>query len=204
MKTKRVITVAFILSAAANAQQFEELSVRPAQNATATKPAFHSDAVALSAINSTLRQLMQRAYGVEDYQIVAPGWAQTERFDLVAKFPEFATDPESYQTGIQAMMQNMLAERFHLAVHRESRILSVYAMSVEKSGIKFREVPPGVEHTNPVVGSYSGSKITMAVLAQYLTTVIGTPVTDNTGLTGGVRRHAEFPIDSGACRGTQR
>jgi uncharacterized protein (TIGR03435 family) len=184
MKSIRAVAVAFIVSAAGNAQQLEQVTVRPAQHANATNTAFHSDAVTLSAVNTSLRQLIRRAYGVEDYQIVAPDWVQKEGFDLAAKFPEFATDPESYQAGIQAMMQKMLADRFHLTVHKESRILAVYAMSVEKSGIKFRDATPGVEHTNPVWGSYSGSKITMAVLAQYLTTVVGTPVTDGTGLTG--------------------
>jgi hypothetical protein len=147
------IVAAFILPALAGGQQFEQVSVRPARNANRTRPTFHSDAVTLSVVNTSLRMLIQRAYGVEDYQIVAPDWM-------------------------------MLAERFHLAVHKESRILPVYAMSVEKSGIKFREATPGVEHTDPVFGSYSGSKITMAVLAQYLTTAVGTPVTDSTGLTG--------------------
>ena len=183
MKTIRAIAVAFILPVAASGQQFERVSVRPAQSVRANVT-FHSDAVTLSAVNNTLRQLIQRAYGVEDYQIAGADWLRHENFDLVAKFPEFATDPESYQAGLQAMMQKMLAERFHLAVHKENRILPVYAMSVEKSGIKFREATPGVEHT--VIGgrSYSGSKITMASLAQYLTTVVGTPVSDGTGLTG--------------------
>ena len=143
-----MLAVTFVLSAAGNPQQFEQVSVRPApQGANAAKPTFHSDAVTLNAVNTGLRQLIQRAYAVEDYQIVAPDWLQQERFDLAAKFPEFATGPQDYQAGIQTMMQKMLAERFHLAVHKESRILQVYAMSVEKSGIKFRETTPGVEHT---------------------------------------------------------
>ena len=168
--------------------------MRPApQGANAAKPTFHSDAVILSAVNTTLRQLIQRAYGMEDYQIVTPDWLQQERFDLAAKFPEFATGPQDYEAGIQTMMQKMLAERFHLAVHKESRILQVYAMSVEKNGIEFREATPGVEHTNPVVGSYSGSKISMAALAQYLTTVVGAPVSDSTGLTGVYDVTLSFP-----------
>ncbi len=97
------------------------------------------------------------------------------------------------------MMQKMLAQRFRLAVHKESRILQVYAMSVEKGGIKLHEATPGVEHTDPVVGSYSGgkttmsgSKITMAVLAQYLTT-------------GGRRilRHGQHRADRGLRRYTE-
>jgi uncharacterized protein (TIGR03435 family) len=51
------------------AQQFEQVTVTPAQNAARTRPTLHSDAVTLSAINTRLRQLIQRAYGVEDYQI---------------------------------------------------------------------------------------------------------------------------------------
>jgi uncharacterized protein (TIGR03435 family) len=197
MKTIRAVAVAFILSVVGNAQQFEQVTVRPAlRGAHATKPTFHSDAVTLSAVNTGLRQLIQRAYGVEDYQIVAPSWLLQARFDLVAKFPEFATDPESYEAGIQTMMQETLAERFRLAVHKESRILPVYVMSVEKSGIRFREATPGVEHTDPVWGHYSGSKITMAALAQYLTTVVGTPVRDTTGLTGIYDVTLSFPTIS--------
>jgi uncharacterized protein (TIGR03435 family) len=177
------IAVALILPLTATAQQFEQLSLKPAESIYANTT-FHSDAVTLSAANNTLKQLIQRAYGVEAYQIVAPDWLRLETFDLTAKFPEFATDPESYQAGLQAMLQTMLAEKFRLAVHKESRILPVYAMSVEKRGIKFREATPGVEHTVLGRGSYSGSKISMAALAQYLTTVVGTPVSDTTGLTG--------------------
>ena len=76
----RAIALTLIVAGAAAGQQFEQVSLGPAQHANATKPAFHGDAVSLSALNSTLRQLIQRAYGVEDYQISGTRrWMQKEK-----------------------------------------------------------------------------------------------------------------------------
>jgi uncharacterized protein (TIGR03435 family) len=85
---------------------------------------------------TTLRAVVARAYGVQRFQIVGPKWLDDERFDIIAKIPANTTMP-----NFQLMLQKLLADRFHLELHKENRPLSVYEMTVAKSGLKMRPVP---------------------------------------------------------------
>jgi uncharacterized protein (TIGR03435 family) len=96
----------------------------------------------------TLRQLAAGAYGVKEYQVEGPGWLDNERYDVMAKVPEGQSDPEQ----IKLMMQQLLAERFHLALHRESKQLNVYTLSMSKPG-KLKEVDPTTLPALPEPGS---------------------------------------------------
>ena len=99
-------------------------------------------------------------------------------------FREFATGPDDYKAGIQAMMRNMLADRFKLVIHRSHETRSVYALIIAKGGIRFREATAGVEHTWPGTYSFSATKTPIAALAKYLTDKMDAPVVDTTGLNG--------------------
>jgi uncharacterized protein (TIGR03435 family) len=84
---------------------------------------------------TTLRDLIMDAYGVKRPQISgAPNWLDSERFDIVAKVPEAATKEQ-----VRVMLQNLLAERFKLTVHRETKELPVYALVVGAKGPKLKE-----------------------------------------------------------------
>ena len=74
------------------------------------------------------------AYGVKGFQISGPGWLDSERYDIVAKLPRGATKAE-----FMAMLQNLLAERFKLTLHREKKDLPMYALVVGKNGPKLKE-----------------------------------------------------------------
>jgi uncharacterized protein (TIGR03435 family) len=87
--------------------------------------------------NVTQRMLLARAYGVQDYQISGPGWLESERYDIVAKVPKGATKEQ-----FQVMIQNLLAERFKLTLHRETKDLPQYTLVVAKNGPKLKEAPP--------------------------------------------------------------
>jgi len=79
------------------------------------------------------------AYHGYDFQIAkTPGWIDTENYDIAAKAGSEATAEQ-----IQQMVQALLADRFKLALHRESRELPVYALFVGKSGSKLHEAAPG-------------------------------------------------------------
>ena len=94
--------------------------------------------------NVTQKMLLARAYGVQDYQISGPGWLESERYDIVAKVPKGATKEQ-----FQAMLQNLLAERFKLTLHHETKELPQYALVVAKNGPKLKESapPPAAEGT---------------------------------------------------------
>ena len=84
--------------------------------------------------NISLSNLVTLAYGVRFYQLSAPDWTMTTRFDLRATVPA-GTTKEQFAT----MMQNLLADRFKLVAHRETREIQRYELAVAKNGPKFKE-----------------------------------------------------------------
>ena len=79
----------------------------------------------------TLKMLLKRAYNLGPRQIVGPDWLDTQRHDIVAKLPA-GSDKEA----LRLMLQNLLAERFQMTLHRETRTLPVYLLTVAKDGPK--------------------------------------------------------------------
>lgn len=163
----------------------------------------------LSAMGTTVRGLIFAAYGVEDAQIAGgPEWTTSERFDIQAE-ADHATRAELRKLSIDQailvkrhMIQKLLAGRFALKFHHETRNLPVYALMVAGHGPKLREVdkptaPPGeaggphgpkgrpdwFEH-DPRRAAAFGSYTTMSEEARNLSGLLGRPVLDRTGLTG--------------------
>ena len=86
---------------------------------------------------ATLKSMVVYAYGLKAYQVSGPGWIDTERYDIEGRMPADTT-----QEQMIAMLQNLLAERFGLKVHREKKDLPEYSMVVAKSGVKMKESAP--------------------------------------------------------------
>jgi len=143
------------------------------------------------AINITLKNLIQYAYALPDKQILnAPGWADDEHFDVEAK-SDRGVDERIQKLGSdeekavkQRMVQALLAERFNLAAHTETRELPVYALAVAKGGAKVKVSE--TKGTNIGLGRdhISDQGCTMAVLADQLARVVGRVVVDKTGMSG--------------------
>jgi uncharacterized protein (TIGR03435 family) len=87
--------------------------------------------------NCNLQMLMIQAYGVESYQLSIPSSLAGERYEITAKVPEGTTKDQ-----FQLMLQNLLADRFKMQIHRESKEGQVYELSVMKGGIKMKESAP--------------------------------------------------------------
>ncbi len=87
--------------------------------------------------NVTQRILLAKAYGVQDYQISGPGWLDSERYEIAVKVPKGATKEQ-----FMVMLQNLLAERFKLTLHHETKELPQYALVVAKNGPKLKESAP--------------------------------------------------------------
>src|SRR5262249_41681998 len=87
-----------------------------------------------TATNVTLGMLIRQAYGLQNSQLVGgPTWINSDRFDIVAKAdgsPEvgFFTQQTASPSRSQLMMRSLLADRFKLAVHDESRELPIFAL----------------------------------------------------------------------------
>ena len=73
-----------------------------------------------------------RAYDIQDFQLEGPDWMANVRFDIAAKYPPV----DSTKDQRTLMLQSLLAERFHLVVHRQTKEMPAYALVVAKNGPK--------------------------------------------------------------------
>jgi len=80
-----------------------------------------------------LRTLLTTAYDVRPYQITGPDWLDSERFEIVAKVPAGATKEQ-----VNVMWQNLLADRFGVALHHSSKVMQAYELSAVKGGAKLK------------------------------------------------------------------
>src|SRR5579883_2976385 len=84
----------------------------------------HMPGGGFSANNVTLKRLIATAYDLRIFQLSGgPGWIETERYNIEAK-PDSPVGPNEWKE----MLQNLLADRFHLAFHRETKELPVYTL----------------------------------------------------------------------------
>jgi uncharacterized protein (TIGR03435 family) len=84
--------------------------------------------------NATLANLLMTAYDVKRYQITGPDWLNTERFDVAVTVPAGVTKEQ-----VNVMWQNLLAERWGVALHRESKVFQLDELVVAKGGAKLKE-----------------------------------------------------------------
>jgi uncharacterized protein (TIGR03435 family) len=165
-------------------RSFEAVSVKSSR-AISTGSTTHSDRSVFTARNVTLQRLIARAYGIGDYRVEGPGWLGSERFDVDAKFPnDMPAGGQEADAAFRAMLQNMLTNRFGLLAHRSKKTFPVYGLVVAKSGLKVSEVKEGGNDSSSDNNHYSGTSITMAKFADFLTRLADLPVVDMTGLRG--------------------
>ncbi len=150
------------------------------------------------AINATPMQLLQYAWNLPGSRILgASGWATSSKYDIEAKSDQALADklallpyPDAKDQLVK-MVQLLLADRFHLAAHRESRELPVYELVAAKGGVKFSPVkdgPKNIVDSNSRAGIVSmkitNSSHAMNDLAEMLYSYAGRVVLDRTGLSG--------------------
>jgi uncharacterized protein (TIGR03435 family) len=112
--------------------------------------------------NCNLQMLMIQAYGVESYQLSIPSSLAGERYEITAKVPEGTTKDQ-----FKLMLQNLLADRFKMQIHRESKEGQVYELSVMKGGIKMKEsAPEPPKEEAPAADAPGGPAASPAELAQ--------------------------------------
>jgi len=130
--------------------------------------------------NLSLKALIEGAYGVKDFQLSGPGWLGAVAFDIVAKPPA----PYRHEQ-LQPLLRNLLADRFQLAVHHESKETADFALVVAKGALKLHEATKPREFFTVRPGLIAGTRVSTAELASALARVLGRPVVDATGLTAG-------------------
>jgi uncharacterized protein (TIGR03435 family) len=100
----------------------------------------------------SVADLIPIAYRVKSYQVSGPSWLAAQRFDIQATMPPGATSEQ-----VPEMLQALLAERFKLTIHRETKEHSMYALVVGKKGPKLKEAEPDPEPPKAESGNGSPS-----------------------------------------------
>jgi uncharacterized protein (TIGR03435 family) len=186
-----------------------------AQETRATSPTFEVSAVRVSrngdigsgssfksgrftATNVSLKNVMEySAFGIPEARIVGgPSWLGSARFDIEAKLDAETARQldklgrEQRQAEIHAAVQQLLADRFKLAFHWETREMPIYALVVAKSGSRLHAAAKPEEGTGT---SASGSELTAEgitmdglarTLTQELSGELGRVVVNQTGIMG--------------------
>ncbi len=144
-------------------------------------------------VNLALRDLIQFAYNLPDSQILGgPAWLDSIMFDIDAKSdPSVDAQIHGLPTAQarhqkQLMVQALLADRFQLKAHQETRQLPIYALVVAKDGPKFQ--PSKINGTTIDRGRghlhVAGSDDTIDLLARELAQLLGRVVRNQTRLSG--------------------
>jgi uncharacterized protein (TIGR03435 family) len=190
-------------------QQFETASIKP--SAPQPMGMFRVGIQMLpggrvSMAGVTPKLLIQQAYGVRDFQIVGgPSWIGSERYDITAK-PEGSAG----QDQVKLMIQSLLADRFQLKFHRETKELPTYALVVAKGGPKFlaskqgdssdegSDKPKGQKMTMFRRGQFNIEGAPVTALANQLGQILGRSVIDKTELSGNYDFKLEFTPEESA------
>jgi uncharacterized protein (TIGR03435 family) len=186
---------------------YDVASIKPNKSADdRTKLIYSPDG--LTGTNVTVQMLVRLGYGIQDNQISgAPTWFNSETYNIDAKMDssvahemrEMSEDQRKFAR--QRMLEALLAERFKLTAHRETKDLPVYALVIAKNGPKLLKAKPGDAYAdgfkgidglpagphNMVLrgrGEFKAQAQPISALARALSHALGRPVLDKTGLTG--------------------
>jgi uncharacterized protein (TIGR03435 family) len=166
---------------------FEVASVRVSQVGKAGGEGSRRENIQVSPGTVTMRNVSLKsgirwAYHVMDYQVTGPDWLGSERFDIVGK----SAGPVA-EDQLRVMLQALLAERFKLALHRQTKELPAYVLLVGKNGPKFHETQTEGEASiqpNRALLSVAVQRAPVSQLVEMLSNVLRSPVLDQTGLKG--------------------
>ncbi|WP_213806273.1 TIGR03435 family protein [Granulicella sp. dw_53] len=165
------------------------------------------------ASNTSLKNLIQyQAYGIPESRILGgPKWLNSERFDIEAKVDASALERlrklsrGQQRLQRQGMFQQLLAERFKLATHWETRELPVYALVGAKNKLSLlgsKELE-GSAHVSTGNGEFNARGVTLAQLSEALTQELyrdlGRPVIDLTGIDGRYDVTLKWTPETGAA-----
>jgi bla regulator protein blaR1 len=191
----------------AAAHVYEVASIKPNKSGN-NMVRFMTKPDGFSATGATLHMLIENAYDVRYFQITgAPSWFKSEKYDIEAKMDGSVAEEvrklsdDQREAETRRMLQALLADRFQLKLHGDSRDLPVYALVIAKTGLKLHEATSGDTYPNGFKGPdggggagmmfmegnggpVRGQGIAIANLVHLLSQQLGRTVLDKTGLTG--------------------
>jgi len=200
-----------------DSSSFEVVSIKPADPGDRRTMIRFAPGGRFEANGVTLKLLMRVAYDVQDFQIVGlPSWTDSNRFIVDAKtaeaktanstpeHPSTMTDDERkvLEARLHARIRALLADRFNLKAHLETREMPVYALTIAKGGSKLKtaEDAAGGPPRRGLMGGrgqLTGTGATLDLLIHLLSNATGRTVIDRTGLKGAYDFKLEWTPDPG-------
>jgi bla regulator protein blaR1 len=193
--------------------------IKPSKEEGTSSMQYRADGIIASKV--TLIFLIRQAYGVDDDQITGvPATLTSKQFDMEAKVDaaDVAALKQLSLDQRKSMLQPLLDQRFGLKIHRETKVLPVFALVIAKNGPKFHEAKPGDTYANGIKGpdglthpgimawtanSIVGQGISMDDLVRPLSRVLGRTVLDQTGLIGKYDFAVKWSPDESAVASTK-
>jgi uncharacterized protein (TIGR03435 family) len=169
-----------------------------------------------SATNISLKMLILGAYGLKEDQLSGlPNWADSARYDIDAKVagPDVAELQKLKNDQRRLLLLPLLADRFKLTVHDDTKILPIYELIVANNGSKLKEATPGDAYANGVKGpdgigrtgmmtmrpgQLTAQAVPMTSLVTMLSQQLHRTVVDETGLTGKYDISLQWTQDDGS------
>ena len=213
MTLSRLVLLVLLATQLVHAQSpvpaFEVATIRPAAPSTDghTHIVYPPDD-RFSATNITLLALMQWAYGMPEKQILdGPPWLASTRFDIQAKSDigeqlKSLTSDQGNELK-RNMVQALLADRFHLKVHEETRVLPAYDLILAKGGSKLQLSQSNGKSVGTGRTYFNGQGLTVTIIAEELSQIAGRIAVDKTGLAGRYDLKLRWTPDDAATADTE-
>jgi uncharacterized protein (TIGR03435 family) len=192
--------------------QFDVASIKQRNDGATSSACCLGPGGSLNAKNQRVSNLIGFAWTMKYYQLVGgPNWLESDRFDI-----EATTEGNPSQDEIKQMLQALLEDRFQLKVHRDTRELPLYALTLAKGGSRLQAFKEGdcvkYDPSTPTAsspgkprdfcgfniltqGRWNASGITIQQVVSALADITNRPVVDKTGLSGLFNVHMEYPED---------
>ena len=173
----------------AKAPEFDVVSIKQ-DKAGSNSEVYHSE-LPLNRFhveNMSVKGMINIAYHMRlDLISGGPGWIDSKRYDVEAKADslDLLNSPRPNPKQYDSMVQALLADRFKLVVHMETKESPVYELSVAKGGSKLHESKPGEQTSYGAnFGDIDAESLSIATLADLISQQLNRTIVDKTGLTG--------------------
>jgi uncharacterized protein (TIGR03435 family) len=213
--------VLIVMPVLAQTGGFDVVSIKPSDPLSERQQIGISPGGSFEAIGVRLSDMIQQAYNIRPFQLVgASGWMETDRYEIHTKDEKpgpseedlakmTAEQQNAFRDQFSGKLQAMLADRFQLKAHRETKEMPVYILTVAKGGSKLQTLPddgkPGSglssRRTDDGKREVVGRKLTAAGLARFLSGQIGRTIIDQSGLAGKYDFKLTWAADMGDTTG---
>jgi uncharacterized protein (TIGR03435 family) len=198
MNGKGYVIAVLVLNTVAAGQDFEVASIRPHPGIEQNYRIRTPPGGRFTATNVSLKTLILEGFDIKDFQLAGlPGSMEGERYDIDARLPaEGQNQATITPEGLRPLLLALLASRFRLKTHRDSKDLTVYALTAARNGLKLHQNVGTPGHsTDWGGGRINAVDVTVAEFGRVLETQLGRAVVDETGIQGTFDFHLNWTPD---------